>query len=263
MERERTGGPAEELDSREREGGARVAKLPQLVDALTGADSDDRVRIAGELNELLIAMRAPGHEGAESAVVQAALNAKKLHGVVDKRGRSCRREAVETLLATGFPHALEVAPEDLAFARSFDAKEAQAPAHERAERGPPNEWKQQMRARRNAAAIIASTGSALAVVGQLIHLAKHSDPGLARFGSIALALVTAAVTFAFARRETDTQDQGSFGTAIAITTLLQLLCVFGSGWEGSPALVGGGAALIAIFMGEYDEPRYPGIGPRY
>lgn len=263
VERERTGPAVDEAGREERLGAAPVARLPELVDALAGADAADRIRLAGEVNEVLIAMRVPGQEAAESAVVQAALGAKKLHGVVDRQGRSCRREAVETLLATGFPHALEVSPDDLAFARSFDAKTADAPDEKEAQGGPPNEWKQQMRARRNAAAVISGAGSAVTIVAQCAHLISHREVVIDRFASIALALITTLVTFAFARRETDTGDQGSFGTAIAITTLLQLLCCFGTGWEGVPALAAGGAALAAIFIGEYDEPRYPGIGPRY
>jgi hypothetical protein len=245
VERERTAPIGEATRAEDEAGIARVARLPQLVDAVAHSSGDDRAELATELNDLLVAMRAPGQEAAESAVVQLALSGKKLHGVVDTRNRSCRKEAVETLLATGFPYALEVTPEDLAFARAYRPKVAG---------DAPNEWKEQMGQRRQGAAIFATGGSAITVVWQLVEMLR-GDPGLARGGSVLLAVLMAWVTIAFSRRRADTSDQGTFGTAIAVAGLLQIICVAVGGWAGVPALAGAVLAFATLFAGEDTELR--------
>lgn len=112
MERERTGGlPATAPVAADPTG------LYRLIDAALKAEGMDRFVAAGKLNDLLIAMRAPGDEAAEAEAILAALDVSSLDGLVDGHGRNCRKEAVETLLACGFPHALHVSPEDLAHAR--------------------------------------------------------------------------------------------------------------------------------------------------
>ena len=55
-------------------------------------------------------MRAPGNEDQEAIAVLKQLDLKTLNGLVDEKGRSCHTEAVETLLACGFPYALRVDP---------------------------------------------------------------------------------------------------------------------------------------------------------
>lgn len=91
------------------------ARLPALIgEARATTMSSEALGVAGEINALLIAMRAPGNESAEAKAVLAALDVGTLEGLVDAQGRSCRAEAVETLLACGFPHALNVKPEELA-----------------------------------------------------------------------------------------------------------------------------------------------------
>jgi hypothetical protein len=90
-----------------------VPRLDQLLRALPSATGDARTQIAGQINELLIAMRAPGHEDEEGRVVLRGLQLGNLTDLIDEKGRDCRAEAVETLLACGFPHALSVDPKDL------------------------------------------------------------------------------------------------------------------------------------------------------
>lgn len=90
---------------------ARLAGL--IAEARATTMSSESLGLAGEINALLVAMRTPGNEAAEAKAVLAALDVGSLEGLVDAQGRSCRAEAVETLLACGFPHALQVSPEEL------------------------------------------------------------------------------------------------------------------------------------------------------
>jgi hypothetical protein len=89
-------------------------KLARLVPhAAQERDRDEQRRITTELIDTLIAMRAPGDEAEEAAILIAHLDGKTLEHLVDEKGRRARREAVATLLSLGFPHALKVSPEDL------------------------------------------------------------------------------------------------------------------------------------------------------
>jgi hypothetical protein len=78
---------------------------------------EDRAKVAGEIIDLLIAMRDPGHDAAEAAVILKQLDLKSFSGVIDAEGRNARKEAVETLMHMGFPHALKISPEDFEWAR--------------------------------------------------------------------------------------------------------------------------------------------------
>jgi hypothetical protein len=91
-------------------------KPHERVPALLGRARDD-AQACRELIDALIAMRAPGDEADEARVVVAQLDAKSLEGLRDEAGRDARAEAVETLLSLGFPYALNVSPEDLAYFR--------------------------------------------------------------------------------------------------------------------------------------------------
>lgn len=114
MERERTGAPQPE----EAVSGARSpAELAPLIAEAQAAVGDVRQEAAERIVDLLIALRAPGNEAAEAKAILAALDVSQLNGLVDGKGRDCRKEAVETLLACGFPHALAVNPADLEHAR--------------------------------------------------------------------------------------------------------------------------------------------------
>lgn len=89
-------------------------KLARLVPhAAQERDPDEQRRITTELIDTLIAMRAPGDEAEEAAILIAHLDAKTLEHLIDEKGRRARREAVATLLSLGFPHALKVSPDDL------------------------------------------------------------------------------------------------------------------------------------------------------
>jgi hypothetical protein len=110
MERERSAHASLEETA---EPAANPADLPRLIGQARTVEGLDRFKVAEKINSLLIAMRAPGNEAAEAKAILAELDVSSLDGLVDGHGRDCRKEAVETLLACGFPHALNVAPEDL------------------------------------------------------------------------------------------------------------------------------------------------------
>ena len=97
------------------------ARLGKLVQEAREAEGGTRIRLAGEINQLLIAMRSAGNEEVEARAVLRELELDSLSGLVDDQERTCRAEAVETLLACGFPHALRVDPLDLAALRREQA----------------------------------------------------------------------------------------------------------------------------------------------
>lgn len=99
--------------------GPDLERFKVAVAAFLSAEGEERTALAGEIVDGLIAMRAPGSDEAESALVLKALDLRSFGTLVDARGRNGRKEAVETLLAMGYPHALKLSPEDLEFARTY------------------------------------------------------------------------------------------------------------------------------------------------
>ncbi len=111
-------GPVPEETGEQPTPGGDPREFLRLVSEARGASDDERARLVGELNDVLVAMRAPGNERAEAKAVLGQLDLKSLTGLVDAQGRSARAEAVQTVLTLGFPYALEVTPQDLEFARA-------------------------------------------------------------------------------------------------------------------------------------------------
>ncbi|MER2563698.1 MAG: hypothetical protein ABTQ32_23410 [Myxococcaceae bacterium] len=83
----------------------RLERLPELVQSMGSTPAVERAAVATQINTVLIAMRAPGHETEESELLLELLSTKVLNEQLDTEGRSCRKEIVETLMACGFPHA--------------------------------------------------------------------------------------------------------------------------------------------------------------
>jgi len=107
--------------------GERKKKPHELLPGLVSAayqelDPDTKKQLAVPVVDTLVAMRAPGDEADEARIVVAHLEAKTLHGLIDEKGRDAHTEAVQTLLSLGFPHALNVSPEDLARFRSNEGR---------------------------------------------------------------------------------------------------------------------------------------------
>ncbi|RKH44127.1 hypothetical protein [Corallococcus sicarius] len=77
------------------------------------AKGAEQQRLASEFNRLLDDLVAQGGGRPEADAFHRLLEGNNLVGLVDADGRSCRAATVESLLALGFPYALEVRPEDL------------------------------------------------------------------------------------------------------------------------------------------------------
>lgn len=93
-------------------------RVRALVEEARVAASDaERVLVAGTLNQQLDALAAGGGSREVADLLEQLLESGRLAGLEDSGGRSCRAAATEALTRLGFPYALEVRPEDLAFLR--------------------------------------------------------------------------------------------------------------------------------------------------
>lgn len=233
----------------------RLTRFEELARTLRSLPQAARMAHATELNELLIAMRAPGHETEESELILELLASKTLEGLVDEDGRSCRNEAVETMLASGFPHALALDPEDVAFARAWSASKGEQPLAD---------WELLLlRNRRRGAATI--------VIGQVLGLLLTIPADLFRqwprftVGLFVLTITSAAVLGVARPRSSNV---GVMGGALAILCLVHLL-FFGS----TVPTLGLGVAFaslmigVLVALGRFEkeappDPDEPNWGPR-
>ena len=211
---------------------ARVERLPELVQSVGATPVLLRDEVATRINDVLVAMRAPGHEAEESELLVELLTTKVLNELLDTQGRSCRKEAVETLMACGYPHALLLAPEDVEFARTW--RQSNEPATAEALAG----WETALMGPRRRGAGIMMVGQAVGAVVALLSslsLAKHLVAGSLSVTAFVLAALIAT------RRPRDL-NIGVVGAALTITFVAQLV---GWGWTGSvgPLL---GALSLAI-----------------
>ncbi len=211
---------------------ARVERLPELVQSVGATPVLLRDELATRINDVLVAMRAPGHEAEESELLVELLTTKVLNELLDTQGRSCRKEAVETLMACGYPHALLLAPEDVEFARTWRLSNEPATAEALAD------WEKALLGPRRRGAGIMMLGQAVGAVVALLSslsLAKHVVAGSLSVTAFVLAALMAT------RRPRDL-NIGVVGAALTITFVAQLV---GWGWTGSvgPLL---GALSLAI-----------------
>jgi hypothetical protein len=205
-----------------------VRRFPYLVDGAKASGVADRRAIAGQINGILVAMRTKGHEADEAKVLVDALYAHQLDGLVDKDGRACRKEAVETLLASGFPHALQISHEDLQFARTW-----QPPA---SMLEPP--WAEQLRRGRK-------NGAGLVVGGELLYLLTMGAMGVHASAAVAIGLfagLAATLGAIFLAISPPTlEGQSKWVTPMVFCALVQMLTTFSVG----PAALLGGVGIIA------------------
>jgi hypothetical protein len=228
----------------------RLRSFPELLAALAGAPPSERVHLADDVNQVLRAMRAPGHEAEEAELVMGALSSKVLHDLEDSRGHSCRREAVETMLACGFPHALLLEPDDVAFARERGDETGEVQL---------SPWELAMQRHRR-------VGAAVMTVGQLAALlAIVANGGLGRFGDPAMlglavaGLACAAVLWRTRPRDLNTGTWGMLSILIGVAGIAVATAV--GSWSAAIAplgvMVGLFAALGPLYEELADEP-HPG-----
>jgi hypothetical protein len=95
-----------------------MEEVPLLVERARGVSGPEREVLALRLNQRLDTLDAEGRERQVAEVLHELLEGGRLEGLAESLGRPCRAAAVEALLGLGFPYALEVRPEDLAYLRS-------------------------------------------------------------------------------------------------------------------------------------------------
>jgi len=226
---------------------ARLERLPELVQSIGATPALQRGSLATRINDLLVSMRAPGHEAEESELILELLTNKLLNEVVDTNGRSCRKEAVETLMACGYPHALALEAEDVEFARTWRGLNEPELATELAA------WEQALLGPRRRGAGIMMAGQAVgAAVALLSSLSfqKHVVLGVLSVTAFVLAALVAT-------RRPRELNIGVVGAALTLTFIAQLV---GWGWTDSVGpLLGAlslGAGLYAT-IGDFRGDRGP------
>jgi len=241
----------------------RLDTFPDLLRALEAVPDPARPEIATRLNDVLLAMRAPGHESEESELVMEALSSKALHDVVDTRGRSCRKEAVQTMMACGFPHALLLDPDDMAFARTYVAVSRPPPS----ESGSTSDdtfdddtlepWEAGMRGNRR---IGAAGMSVLQIVSGILSMAALSGASAIAGAVLSLLGLIAAAALAFGRpRDFNIATFGAFATILAGFGFVAALAA--QSWLVAIAPFGVAAGLyvsIAMLNEERADPPKPG-----
>lgn len=235
----------------------RLQTFPELLDDLESAQPSQRASIADELNELLIAMREPGHEAEETELVLEALESEVFIHQVDRSGRSCRREAVETVMVCGFPHALQLDAEDVQFAREFRARASTtATEEEEGEEAWPR-WERQARSARTKGAWLIGLGQ---LASALLWIRDSTFPLIVVLTLLWAASIGAATLFAFRRpRELNVGAFGAATTVLMITGLLAAAAAKSWALALGPASLGFGLFVgIGYLLESRADPPKPG-----
>ena len=231
----------------------RLDTFPELLQALNAVPDSARPDIATRLNDVLIAMRAPGHETEEAELVMEALSSKELHDAIDTRGRSCRKEAVQTMMACGFPHALMLDPDDMAFARTFFEVRKAPAASNAVDDDALEPWEAGMRGNRRLGAAVMSV---LQIVSAILSVTEmHGASAIAAAG-VSLAGLFAAAALAFSRpRDFNIATFGAFATMLALVGFVIALAA--QSWVLAIAPIGVATGLYVSIAALYDELADP------
>lgn len=239
----------------------RLDTFPELLRALNAVPDAARPDIASRLNDVLIAMRAPGHESEEAELVMEALSSQELHDAIDTRGRSCRKEAVQTMMACGFPHALMLDPDDMAFARRFFEVRKAPSATNAAEHVIDDDalepWEAGMRGNRR---LGAGAMSALQIASGILSVTEVTGPSAIAGVVLSLIGLFAAAALAFSRpRDFNIATFGAFATILALVGFIVALAA--QSWAIAIAPIGVAAGLyisIAMLYQERADRPQPG-----
>ena len=264
MAQERTRG----LTPVEAAGGAPdpLPRLRALLRAAAGAQAEARTTLAGEINQVLAKLREPGNESDEARVLVAELDARAFDDLIDARGVASRKEAVQTLLSLGFPHALNVDPGDLAFARKEESREEnRRTRNARLEMARLGEepWVDSkfnaklVRSRKAAVACAGLSGLALLVY---LGLAQAPTFGLQMLVVLNVLLTVGSTAYlALAMPQVEAQAVPIAGVVFGT---LAALCLFAFAPVAALiALCGSGAALTALLAWQYEDPGENGFFP--
>lgn len=94
------------------------AQVLETLQLARNSEGEGRLKLAGTLNEQLKRGPSEGDREAFAALIIEKLDDEAFHDLFDTEGVSCRAVAVEALLALGFPHALNLWPDDLEYYRA-------------------------------------------------------------------------------------------------------------------------------------------------
>lgn len=231
----------------------RLDVLPELVQAMGATAAVERPALASRINEVVIAMRAPGHETEESELLLELLSTKVLNDQVDTEGRSCRKEIVETLMACGFPHALQLDADDVRFLRSW---RDQRPVEADDELAP---WEVLMRADRFRGGLVMVAGQSLAAaLGFRAVLNLPSMLAMAGVCGLWLAGVIAGIVLAVLRpRELNIATYGAVVTMLSLVGGVVALIVGAGSFALAPAglMLGLFVSIMRMFEDRADPPR--------
>lgn len=226
--------------------GPDLKRFRALVLEAQEGSGDDRARAAAALNDALIRMRAPGNDEAEATEILLQLSLDTLTTLTDEKGRNCRKEAVETLMHMGFPHALKVSPEDFEFARRYVA-------YPTAPEAGPTPWQKTMRNTRLACAALVVGGNAAGAIGVLG--ASGIPAGLTGFALVAALFNIGAALWLVSRR-LHPEEQTLPLTALVCGTALDVVAAALSG-SVLPGIgfLGSAAGIAAATSWQYNEDK--------
>lgn len=216
-----------------------LERFQVLVAASQSARGEERSALARAIVDRLIAMRAPNNDQAEARAILKVLDLKALDDLYDLEFRDARVEAVRTLLHFGFPLALQVPPDDLAYAlerppASFEAgpEAAELPA-----------WKRQMRRSRAACLWLVAAASGL----QVIAVMAMREVGLGQLLlAVALGLVSIVAASNLYHRADDPDTQTTPLAALALAAIAAgLVAMVGALGAFAIGAVGNGLGLAA------------------
>lgn len=217
-----------------------LERFQLLVAAAQSARGDERSELARAIVDRLIAMRAPANDQAEARAILKVLDLKALDGLYDAEFRDARVEAVRTLLHFGFPLALQVPPDDMAYAME------RADASARAEASEPPQWKQQMRTSRAVCLWLVAAAAGLQVLA--VMATRGAGLGLLMAAAV-LALVSVGAATALHQRAADPDNQTGPLAALVVAAIAAAL-VGMAGTTGAFAFGAVGNALgVAAALG--------------
>jgi hypothetical protein len=103
------------------------AQVLETLQLARNSEGEGRLRLAGVLNDLLRRGPSEGDREAFAQQIIEKLDDEAFHELYDAEGGSCRAVAVEALLALGFPHALNLWPDDLEYYRALKPSSSGSP----------------------------------------------------------------------------------------------------------------------------------------
>lgn len=222
-------------------------RLQAFADSARRAVSaEERRQTVHGLVELLVRLREPGNERHEAQAILELLDGQHLHDLEDARGRSARREAVETLTSLGYPWAMQVPLDDLRFASDW-ARTHRAPREEPAD-AARGEWERRLTTWRWVAAAVTAAFQFLAVF-------LVSADGRARAAMPETALVagfSTVMAFGWAVRRPSVEHQVPYAASLVLAVAASVVLALFVPGGAFLSLLGNFGALVAAFGWQYE-----------